>query len=208
MSLSDPVADTSSTGSGLGPAPNPMLGAVIDALSGTRPIDPLALMRTQLDSYAQDNPQVAQLLHVLEQRRQQPPQSDALQENDMMSSANETPADPELLVDGPRDIDELQDTGNKLYAELESLRRRSAALAAALGACHLCFGGDPLCDECGGRGVPGSRVPKPEAFRRYVLPAIRRARAVESGARPPPHAGNPEQTGKSQQVPGRGREAI
>ena len=200
MNLPDPIANTSPATNGA--APNPMLAAVIDALSGAGPIDSLTLMRTQLDSHARDNPQIAQLLQVLEQRRQQPPQAAGLQKDATLSSADETPPEPELLVDGPRDAEALQDAGNKLYAELESLRRRSAALAAALGACHLCFGDDPRCGRCGSRGVPGSRAPNPEAFRKYVLPAIRRARAVESGGggRAPPRAGNLEQARESPQV--------
>lgn len=72
-----------------------------------------------------------------------------------------------------------------LRARLESLTRaagilrdRMVALAAALGACPRCMGENPSCPACGGDGIPGARRPDPEAFDRYVMPAVRRARAV------------------------------
>ena len=53
------------------PTPDPMFRVLIDALSGTGRVDPLALLRTQLETQARDNPQAAQILQLLEQRRQQ-----------------------------------------------------------------------------------------------------------------------------------------
>ena len=61
MSLPEATADAAA--SGVETTSDPMLAAVIDALSGTNAIDPLALMRTQLDARARENPQIAQLLH-------------------------------------------------------------------------------------------------------------------------------------------------
>ena len=40
--------------------------------------------------------------------------------------------------------------------------RRLTDLAAALGACGLCWGGDPACRGCRGRGRPGMVRPDPE----------------------------------------------
>lgn len=89
---------------------------------------------------------------------------------------------------------ELKALVTSLYAELETLRGRNDAVAAALGACYLCFGEDPACPECGGRGHPGSLTPEPAAFRRYVVPAVRRARAAQNrplGHAPPPTGREP-----------------
>lgn len=93
---------------------------------------------------------------------------------------------------------------NRLYAELEALRTRNDALAAAVGACYLCFGDDPLCEECGGRGVPGSLAPEPAAFRKYVHPALHRAQAAESGRRryTTPRQRDPGQTRKTAEAAG------
>lgn len=75
-------------------------------------------------------------------------------------------------------IEELSDTARRLFAEREEVRRRVEELAAALGACPVCFGDDLLCPTCHGAGEPGARAPDPVAFRRFVVPALDRARAV------------------------------
>jgi hypothetical protein len=187
----------------LGETPNPMLSALIAALSGTAPMDPLALLQTQLATQAQDNPQMAEILRLLTERRQQ----QQPQEEEMLSSEEEvdaayTMAAGEAQEEGARHVQELEDLVNKVYMELEALRTRNDALAAALGACYLCFGDDPLCEECGGRGVSGSLAPQPAAFRKYVLPAVRRARAIEvgRGGPAPPRGRYPGQTGAPPQV--------
>lgn len=184
--MSSPETTTDAAASGIGPAPNPMLAAVIEALSGTNSIDPLSVMRTQLDTRALENPQIAQLLQILEQRRAKAAPIDEVSQDDDPMSRGDASA-----LDDPGNIEPVEDDlGDRLYTELQSLRERNARLAAAVGACRLCFGEDALCEVCGGRGAPGSRPPRPEAFRRYVLPAIRRARQVESGGggRAPPRA--------------------
>jgi hypothetical protein len=90
-------------------------------------------------------------------------------------------------------IEELSDTARRLFAEREELRRRVEELAAALGACPLCFGDDLLCPTCHGAGEPGARAPDPVAFRRFVVPALDRARAVmrRAAARRPWPQSNP-----------------
>jgi hypothetical protein len=74
--------------------------------------------------------------------------------------------------------------------QLAACMERLAVLAAALGACPLCFGEAEDCPDCGGQGVPGGMVPDPAAFNVYVLPAARRAssaaRALNRGAARPP----------------------
>jgi len=161
-----PDLDLVSSGGGQGAAPNPMLSVLIDALSGSGRADPLALLQAQLG--AQANPQVAQILLLLKQQREQraaEEDSSELSEEEAQESAEPSEA--------------LDDTVQRVYSELEALRARNHVFAAAVGACPLCFGDDPLCEECGGRGAPGSLTPKPAAFRKYVLPAFRRARAIE-----------------------------
>jgi hypothetical protein len=77
---------------------------------------------------------------------------------------------------------ELENVMNSMYAELEVLRGRNDTLAAALGACYLCFGADIACPECGGRGRPGSKTPDAASFRHYVAPAVKRVRALQAKA--------------------------
>jgi len=172
-------------GGDLGETTDPMLGVLIDALSGKGQIDTLALLRAQVDAQARDNPQAAQILQLLEQRRQQQNSESQEEEELILPSEEEAYSEHGTLAEEAREenarhAQELEDTVNRVYAELEMLRARNDALAAALGACYLCFGDDVLCKECGGRGVPGSLAPKPAAFRKYVLPAFRRAKAIET----------------------------
>ena len=68
----------------------------------------------------------------------------------------------------------LRNTIDTLYAELEDLRARNDMLAAALGACHLCWGEDGRCPECGGQGHPGFFSLDRPLFGQLVVPAVHR----------------------------------
>lgn len=68
----------------------------------------------------------------------------------------------------------------RAYEELEQLRERNDRLAAALGACGLCWGEDDRCPVCSGNGKPGALVPDTEQLRRLVLPALQRLRDPEA----------------------------
>ena len=57
--------------------------------------------------------------------------------------------------------------------ELYVLRQHSEELAAALGACDICWGYDDECEQCHGHGTPGWHPPRRDAFDKYVKPAIR-----------------------------------
>lgn len=67
--------------------------------------------------------------------------------------------------------------------ELEDLREVNDTVAAALGACRFCWGGDGDCLECGGRGRAGSRAPHPRLFGELVAPAVRRVADRERNVR-------------------------
>ncbi len=55
----------------------------------------------------------------------------------------------------------------------EALVDRDVLLAAALGACE-CWGDEPSCRACGGRGTTGWMPPDPDLYAEYVTPAVRR----------------------------------
>jgi len=156
-------------------------GALIGALSsGTT--DPVSLILSQLNAQAPDNPALAVLGRLLEQRR-----SLAEAESEKDSADDDVSRRAEIDQERARCMQDLRDAVEKAYAELEMLRERNDALAAALGACFVCFGNDPGCQECGGRGVPGSRPPEPAAYREFVLPAMHRVWMMQAGptGRPP-----------------------
>jgi hypothetical protein len=62
--------------------------------------------------------------------------------------------------------------------ELADLREVNDTVAAALGACPVCWGGDDACAVCRGRGKAGGAAPDPDLFRELVVPAVRRVRAL------------------------------
>lgn len=65
----------------------------------------------------------------------------------------------------------------KLRAELDQLREINDALAAALGACYLCWGEDAGCTVCHGTGCPGSFMPDKRLFAQFVAPVLRTLQA-------------------------------
>jgi hypothetical protein len=79
----------------------------------------------------------------------------------------------------PSEIDELraalrqwQLRAEKMYrraraleAELAETQDRLSDIAAALGACGLCWGEDETCPSCRGRGKPGHFIARPSAPR-------------------------------------------
>jgi hypothetical protein len=66
-----------------------------------------------------------------------------------------------------------------MQQQIEEMEVRNDELAAALGACYLCWGEDPECPECQGKGHPGSVMPDRELFREWVLPAVKAAQAAK-----------------------------
>lgn len=89
-----------------------------------------------------------------------------------------TGADEEAARRRRRALWLLRERFADMQVELAELRERNEALAAALGACARCWGVDPGCEVCAGRGVPGSRLPQAPLFAHFVAPAVRRRQDV------------------------------
>ena len=143
-----------------GPDPSALMGAI----GG----DPMSLLLSQLGS---SNPQAAMMVRLMEE--QQRARAAAQAEEDQEAAA-------EAAAERERDFNELRETVERACADLDVLRERNALIADALGACPLCFGADPICEQCQGRGRPGGRPPDPAGFRNLILPAVRRARAIDA----------------------------
>jgi hypothetical protein len=74
----------------------------------------------------------------------------------------------------------MQQQIEDMQQQIEEMEIRNDELAAALGACYLCWGEDPECPECQGKGHPGSVMPDRALFREWVLPAVKAAQAAKS----------------------------
>jgi hypothetical protein len=68
---------------------------------------------------------------------------------------------------------QLHREAESLRTEVEELQLRNDTLAAALGACYLCWGEYPTCEVCAGKGVPGHFSVSIQAFDEFIVPAIR-----------------------------------
>jgi hypothetical protein len=96
----------------------------------------------------------------------------------LFESEKAQPAAPDAGLEVP---DALAD----IRQELTDLRQANDTVAAALGACPYCWGGDRHCRVCRGRGSAGYTAPDPELFNELVVPAVQRARALKrAGSRP------------------------
>jgi hypothetical protein len=76
-----------------------------------------------------------------------------------------------------RVVQDLHGQVKKMRAELDQLRELNDALAAALGACYLCWGEDADCTICHGSGNPGYFMPDKRLFALFVVPALRTLQA-------------------------------
>ncbi|HEY3002746.1 MAG TPA: hypothetical protein VGJ44_10395, partial [Kribbellaceae bacterium] len=80
----------------------------------------------------------------------------------------------------------------------EALADHWLLLAGALGAC-ACWGRDPGCPSCAGKGGPGWEGPDPALYAEFVVPAVRRMRA--GPAEPDTHLDGPPPSGAAPDHP-------
>jgi hypothetical protein len=87
-----------------------------------------------------------------------------------------------------RAVHQLRRQIESMYRELAELRDRNDALAAAFGACYLCWGNDPDCEICNGHGRTGFAVPDKKLFAQFAAPAARRLKRKEEATQSFPKA--------------------
>ena len=137
-------------------------------------IDPAALDSAALmQRLGQDNPQLAPLLQMMAAQK-----------------ANAAARDPVIIDSTANEVDTVADELAALAAQLEAahseiklLRERCDTVAAALGACALCWGREPACRACRGHGLPGRSLPDEDLFFEYVMPAVRLVSASRQRSR-------------------------
>jgi len=139
-------------------------------------------MADMLQTLAQQNPQLAWMAQLLQAQRQAaavPVES---------SDAEECASLREALAQAEQRVQKLGRVALRLRAELEAAHARLADLAAAFGACGLCWGDDPSCAGCRGRGRPGRFHPDHELQQRWF--ATPPARAPHTTTSTDPGAGH------------------
>ncbi|HEX7317132.1 MAG TPA: hypothetical protein VF297_24750 [Pyrinomonadaceae bacterium] len=130
----------------------------------------------------EDDPRVSLVSKYLASRRE----ADEAEAEEAAASASEAAA---AEAEKQAAVRSLRRMARSMYAELEELRGRNDMLAAALGACYLCWGENATCEICAGAGAPGAAPPDGELFREVVVPALRRVQRRR--VKPAPPAGGP-----------------
>lgn len=147
------------------PAPTPVPAATILEALQTCTQDPRKAIFAALTDGNENAPQIDMLMKLL-----------GGDEKD--EAARREEIREEVRAELEASIAELSETAQKLFDEREEARVRLETLAAALGACPVCFGENLLCETCHGAGRPGARAPAGQEFRTFILPAVERVRAA------------------------------
>lgn len=126
-------------------------------------VDPTLL--SLLDQMGFDDPKLRMFAQLM-----------ALQGNQSQDSSSPPESDEDQSQsDG---IAMVLEENERLAHENDQLLDRVEVLAAALGACPICWGEDDSCSECRGKGRPGYFRPDREAFAEYVLPVVKKLKRV------------------------------
>jgi hypothetical protein len=144
-----------------------------------------------LAQMSETDPRIGLLSKYLASRKEAEAETDADEDESAIVEASER--ERERL----EAMTSLQRVARSMYVELERLRERNDALAAALGACYLCWGEDEICEVCGGRGAPGSLPPDYQMFSVLVVPAVRRMQRRRAGAQTSPAVPKPGATDRA-----------
>ena len=76
-------------------------------------------------------------------------------------------------------LHKISGIARRLKQHLDNANDQLDDFAAALGACHLCWGDDNRCHMCGGRGKPGFLQPDMSLFNELIAPALKHMPWIE-----------------------------
>ena len=108
-----------------------------------------------LAGLVQNNPSLAWLPQLMAMRQQR--------EMDQAPASGETDELRAALRQWQLRAEKMYRRARALEAELAETQDRLSDIAAALGACGLCWGEDDTCPSCRGRGRPGHFIVQPPA---------------------------------------------
>ena len=137
------------------------------------------LMEQLISQYGADNPRFQQMLAMMQQQQSNAAQQEeiGIAENPPSSVERELATFKNRLAKATSKIRHLTAEVEELNEGLDAMVRFSEDLANAVGACTFCWGEDPACRACRGRGKPGVFEPDKALFERFVLPAWHRQKA-------------------------------
>ncbi|HEY7208681.1 MAG TPA: hypothetical protein VH477_00295 [Bryobacteraceae bacterium] len=88
-----------------------------------------------------------------------------------MMKPQDQQSEPELSTAA---FERWKQTVRRLRSQLAAAEQMLSDIANVFGACELCWGEDPSCPRCRGRGRPGNAIPIEADLLRWVEPALGR----------------------------------
>ena len=160
---------------------------LMEALAGGQGMS-AATTQALLSQLGEDDPTVSLLARYLTQRQsaehEDETSSDEEEKTELASCSAELESARVRSTETALAVRRLREKVEEVYEELEVLRERNDLLAAALGACYLCWGEDSQCYVCAGEGRPGLGSPDRELFTRFVAPAVHSFQRRRGAERP------------------------
>lgn len=153
-----------------------MLGNdTVAAVAGTA--DPGMLVQQMIADASQSDPRMAMVAQLLASQQAAETIPEEGGRGEELAALNARLAEAEARIEA------MKRDGRRLLLAHEACRDRLGQLAAALGACGLCWGDDQSCLSCRGRGRPGMVRPDIELRTRLLGPPRPRPEAaVEPGS--------------------------
>ena len=145
-----------------------------DPTDTVSPADPALLVQQMMTDLQRSNPQLAMLAQMIQARTIVPSPGSEYLSDEVVELADR-------LADAEARIEAMKRQARRLFEAHRGASERLADLAAALGACGLCWGEDDYCPSCRGRGRPGMVRPDPELRARLLGPPRPRSTTAEQG---------------------------
>jgi hypothetical protein len=172
-----------------GSAADPTVQALLAGMNSGSVEGTLPSAQELLGQLESTNPTLGLIAKYLAARQVNESQTDSADETEVDEVAARAAEDQRLALEQSDHLAQLvrglERQVRKMRIELEQLRARNDTLAAALGACYLCWGEDTNCPVCRGSGGPGYLMPGKAVFAHFVTPAIRRLRVEREVDRSP-----------------------
>ena len=130
--------------------------------------DPVAAMINQM---ASKNPKAQMIAHLMAQQASQGDNGNGSSENE--KTKGQTKKLLNINLELKKKIQKLIKEKKQILRYLDFFIDVNAAFSSAVGACE-CWGGDPDCEKCGGKGVPGYFELDQEQFDYYVRPSFKK----------------------------------
>jgi hypothetical protein len=159
-----------------GGSANPMLEALLSQMDPNRSSAALPTMQELLTQLESTNPTATAIAKYMLARQEAQNESDLVEDDEIEEETVYTAEAQQFTIENSEQVERIilrLEEVRELRVEVEQLKERNQTLAAALGACDLCWGEDAVCPVCHGGGEPGFRMPDIQLFAEWIAPTLR-----------------------------------